>query len=76
MDKRLLGFLMILGGAALVVHGLVMKFFIHAPLARVAPSAELFFPKPPIPRTGIPDYVPIIAGAILLALGILLRLGK
>jgi hypothetical protein len=77
MNKRLLGFLMILGGAALLVHGLVMKFFINAPLARVAPSAEeLFFPKPPVPRTGIPDYVPIIAGAILLALGILLRLGK
>jgi hypothetical protein len=77
MNKRVLGFLMILGGAGLLVYGVVMKFFINAPLVRVAPSAEqLFFPKPPVARTGIPDYVPILAGAILLALGVLLRLGK
>ena len=76
MDKRVLGFLMILAGAALIVTGVVMRYFVNAPLARMATQEDAFFPKPPVVRTGIPDYIPIIAGLILLALGVLLRLGK
>jgi hypothetical protein len=76
VNSKLLGFLMMLAGLGLIVHGVVMKFFIHAPLVHMATAEDKFFLKPPPVRTGVPDYVPIIAGMILLALGILIRLGK
>jgi hypothetical protein len=76
MNSRILGILMFLAGAALLICGLVMKFFINPKLVRMAAPADDFFLRPPIARTGMPDYVPIIAGAILIALGVLLRLGK
>jgi hypothetical protein len=75
-NKRVWGFLMILGGAGLVVYGVVMKFFINAPLAQMTKPQNDFFLKPPAVRTGMPDYIPIIAGLIVLALGVFLRLGK
>jgi hypothetical protein len=76
MNSKLFGLLMALAGIGLLVHGVVMKFFIHAPLARMATAEDKFFLKPPPVRTGVPDYVPILAGIILLALGLLIRLGK
>jgi hypothetical protein len=76
MSSRILGIVMFLAGVALLVYGLVMKFFINPKLVRMAAPADDFFLRPPVARTGMPDYVPIIAGAILIALGVLLRLGK
>jgi hypothetical protein len=72
MNSKLLGLLMALAGLALVVHGVVMKFFINAPLAHVATAEDKFFLKPPPAHTGMPDFIPIVAGIILLALGILI----
>jgi hypothetical protein len=76
MNSRLVGLLMFLCGAGLLIYGVVMKFFINDPLARIAKPADDFFLRPPPAKTGVPDYVPIIAGVILIALGILIRLGK
>jgi hypothetical protein len=76
MNSRVLGLLMLLAGVGLVVYGVMMKFFINAPLVKMAKPEDSFFPRPPPVHTGTPDYVPIVAGIILLALGLLLRLGK
>jgi hypothetical protein len=76
MNTRILGVLMFLAGVALLIYGLVMRFFINPKLVRMAAPADDFFLRPPVARTGIPDYIPIIAGAILIALGVLLRFGK
>jgi hypothetical protein len=75
MNSRVLGLLMFIGGIVLLIHGIAMKFFLHAPVPKSNPD-DLFFLKPPPVQTGVPDYVPILAGAILMALGLLLRLGK
>ena len=76
MNTQILGILMFLSGVALLIYGLVMRFFINPKLVRMAAPAEDFFLRTPVARTGVPDYVPINAGAILIALGVLLRLGK
>jgi len=76
MNTRILGIIMFLAGVALLVYGLVMRYYINPNLVRMAKPANDFFLHPPVARTGIPDYIPIIAGAILIALGVLLRLGK
>ncbi len=77
MNSRVVGLLMFLAGVGLLVYGVVMKFFINDPLARMtSPPARDMFLRPPPVKTGMPDWVPIVAGAIVAALGLLLRLGK
>jgi hypothetical protein len=66
---------MFIAGIGLLIHGLVMKFFIHTAVPKPRPD-DMFFLKPPPVQTGVPDWVPIVTGAILAALGLLLRFGK
>ncbi len=77
MNSRVVGLLMFLAGVGLLVYGVVMKFFINDPLAATTgPPARDMFLRPPPVKAGMPDWVPIVAGAIMAALGLLLRLGK
>jgi hypothetical protein len=67
---------MFLVGAALLVYGVVMRFFINPLLVHKPTVEDLFFLRPPPPRTGVPEYVPILAGLILVALAALVWHGK
>lgn len=63
MSKQTVGFVLLLSGLVLLVHGFAIKFFINNPLARLG-----------APTAGFADYATVALGAVLLLLGLLMRL--